>query len=282
MVLVCPLAPFPFSSTADPWYLVRVVAGAPMIPYLLLLSYRGTAYAGWQRQENALTVQEVVEEALAGVLGRKVAVAGASRTDAGVHARGQAAHVLLEEPFAEGGLVHGTNDRLPEDIRVLAAARQEPGFHARFSATGKEYVYRASRAAVVSPLDALFVARAPRRLDVGRMRAAAAHLPGRHDFSAFASAGGSHTDPRRTLFSAALEEEGDELRFRLTGDGFLRGMVRALAGTLFEVGTGRRSPEDFAALLSGAPRGAGGPTAPAHGLTLERVFYPESKKAAVW
>lgn len=256
-----------------------------MIPYLLIVSYRGTAYAGWQRQENALTVQEVVEEALSGALalGRRVAVAGASRTDAGVHARAQAAHVLLEEPFAEGGLVHGTNDRLPEDVRVLSAARKEPGFHARFSATGKEYVYRASRAAVLSPLDSPFVVRAPRRLDAARVRAAVASLPGRHDFSAFASAGGSHTDPHRTLFSATLEEEGDELRLRLAGDGFLRGMVRALAGTLFwEVGTGRRSAEDFAALLAGAPRGAAGPTAPPHGLTLERVFYPEGNKLAVW
>ena len=245
-----------------------------MPTYRLLLSYRGTRYAGWQRQENALAVQQVVEEALERLLERPVRVVGASRTDAGVHARGQVAHLELATPFPESGLVHGANRLLPEDVRVLAASAAPRGFHARKHAWSKEYLYRLSRAPIVSPIVSLFVARAPRALDVDRMARAAALLPGRHDFSAFALAGGSHGQPVRRIFAADWEENGEELRFRVAGEGFLRGMVRALVGTLVEVGTGKRSLTGFAELLAGRPRSAAGPTAPAHGLTLERVVYP--------
>jgi tRNA pseudouridine38-40 synthase len=242
----------------------------------LTLSYRGAAYAGWQRQENALAVQQVVEEALGDLLGLPAPprIHGASRTDAGVHARGQVAHLELPRPFPPAGLVHGTNARLPEDIRILAAAEAPPGFHARKHAAAKEYRYRLSRAAVVSPLDAPYVAPVDPRVDLDRMTAAARHLPGRHDFSAFAAAGGAHRDPHRQIFAADWTEVGDELLFTITGDGFLRGMVRALVGTLIEVGLARRTPEDFAALLAGAPRATAGPTAPAHGLVLQSVTYP--------
>jgi tRNA pseudouridine38-40 synthase len=256
--------------------------------YRLTLAYRGTAYAGWQRQANARSVQQTVEEALERVLGggggagRPVRVVGASRTDAGVHARGQAAHLELAEPFPERGLVHGGNHHLPEDVRILAAAAMPPGFHARKHAWGKEYVYRLSRAAVLSPLDSLFVARLSGMagpVDLEKMTRATAALPGRHDFSAFALAGGSHGQPFRHIVAARWEEAGEELRFRVVGEGFLRGMVRALVGTLVEVGTGRRSLESFAGLLAGGSRAAAGPTAPAHGLVLERVFYPAAWRA---
>lgn len=249
-----------------------------MPTYRLLLSYRGTAYAGWQRQENAFTVQQAVEEALERLLDHRgeqpVRIVGASRTDAGVHARGQVAHLELPRPFPERGLVHGTNRYLPEDVRVMAAAAVPDGFHARKHAWGKEYVYRLSRAPVLSPLDSLFVAPVPAAIDLERMARAAASLAGRHDFSAFALAGGSHKQPFRRIFSARWEEEGEEVRLRVVGEGFLRGMVRALVGTLVEVGIGKRSPESFAALLAGRPRSEAGPTAPAHGLVLERVLYP--------
>jgi tRNA pseudouridine38-40 synthase len=245
-----------------------------MTSYRLLLSYRGTAYAGWQRQENAVAVQQVVEEALERLVGHPVRVVGASRTDAGVHARGQAAHLELARPFPERGLVHGGNHHLPEDVRVMAAAAMPDGFHARKHAWGKEYVYRLSRADVLSPLDALFAAPAPGTLDVPAMARAAASLAGRHDFSAFALAGGSHTQPFRRIFSARWEESGDEVLFRVVGEGFLRGMVRALVGTLVEVGSGKRSHESFTRLLAGRTRSEAGPTAPAQGLVLERVLYP--------
>jgi tRNA pseudouridine38-40 synthase len=246
----------------------------------LTVSYRGAAYAGWQFQANALTVQEVLERALASLLQTPVRVVGAGRTDAGVHARGQVAH--FEQPAAAAHLalrtlVHGTNHWLPADVRVLAAHRMPEGFHARRAARGKEYSYRLSRADVLSPLDAPYVLQVPTRLAVAPMRLAVAALPGRHDFSAFAQAGGSHAQPFRTVESATLEGDGEELCFRIVADGFLRGMVRALVGTLLDVGLGRRSPADFAALLGGADRPASGPNVPAHGLVLEKVFY-----SAVW
>jgi tRNA pseudouridine38-40 synthase len=226
-------------------------------------------------------VQQTVEEALGRLLGREVRVVGASRTDAGVHAHGQVAHLELEAPFPERGLVHGANHFLPEDVRVLAAADMSAGrpagFHARKHAWGKEYVYRLSRAAVISPLDSLFVAPFPGSagpIDLEKMARATENLPGRHDFTAFALAGGSHRQPFRSIVAARWEEEGEELRFRVVGEGFLRGMVRALVGTLVEVGTGKRYPESFAGLLAGRPRAEAGPTAPAQGLVLERVFYP--------
>ncbi len=245
----------------------------------LTISYRGTAYAGWQRQENALTVQQTVEEALLKLLGAPVRLHGSGRTDAGVHARGQTAHFALPPPwdergFEERGLVHGTNHHLPDDIRILAAHRMGDGFHARKSALGKEYLYRLYRGRVVPPLDAPFVMRAGRPLDAAAMRRGAALLRGRHDFTAFALAGGSHQQPFRRLFAVTIDEAGRELRLRFLGEGFLRGMVRSLAGTLVEIGEGRRAPEDMTRLLAGEERGEAGPTAPARGLSLERVFYP--------
>jgi len=247
--------------------------------YALTLAYRGTAYAGWQRQANALAVQQVVEEALEDLLGHPTTVIGASRTDAGVHARAQVAHLELATPFPERGLVGGTNGRLVRDVRVMAARRMAPlpggrTFHARKDARSKVYRYRLMRTPVVSPLDALFVVRAAADLDVGAMRRAAARLAGDHDFSAFALAGGAHTSPVRRLLSATWEERGAALDFVVEGEGFLRGMVRSLVGTLLEVGEGRRSVESFADLLAGRPRGEAGPTAPPEGLVLERVLYP--------
>lgn len=246
-----------------------------MVWYRLIISYRGEAYAGWQRQDNALTVQEVVEGALSGLLGRQVPVVAAGRTDAGVHARGQAVHLVLPGPFPVRGLVHGVNHRLPSDVRILEGHRMPDGFHARKHAAGKEYVYRVVRTRVLSPLDAPFAVRVPEDLDVNAVGRATDLLAGRHDFTAFALAGGSHRQPFRTLFRARWVEDGPALIFRLEGEGFLRGMVRSLVGTLLEVGRGKRSVPSFASLLEGMPRSAAGPTAPARGLVLERVWYPE-------
>jgi len=157
---------------------------------------------------------------------------------------------------------------------VLRADRMPAGFHARKHAAAKVYSYRLSREAVLSPLDAPFVVKVDPRVDPARLAAAAALLAGRHDFSAFAAAGGSHRQPFRTVLAASWAEAGSELRFTIEGEGFLRGMVRALVGTMVDVGLGRRAPEELAALLAGASRGAAGATAPAHGLVLERVVYP--------
>jgi len=241
--------------------------------YRLTLSYVGTGYAGWQRQPNALTVQEVVEAAVSPVVGAAVTVVAAGRTDAGVHARGQAAHLELDAAVESISLIHGTNHHLPGDVRVLAADRVRDGFHARKSARAKEYRYRVRCTRVLSPLEAPFVVPVRHLLDVDRLRSATRAIVGEHDFSAFALAGGAHSQPRRRIFAADWLQEGEALEFRVVGDGFLRGMVRSLVGTLLEVGRGRRAIGDFSDLLAGAPRASSGPTAPAHGLTLERVLY---------
>ncbi len=185
-------------------------------------------------------MQQVVEEALERLLGFAVRLTGASRTDAGVHARGQVAHLELVTGFSPRGLVHGANHALPEDVRILAAAGMPDGFHARKHAWGKEYVYRLSRSAIVSPLDSLFVARVPETVNVENMKRATAFLPGRHDFSAFALAGGGHGQPCRTIAAAGWEEEGEELRFRVVGEGFLSARHGSCSGG--NPGRGRYRP----------------------------------------
>ena len=244
----------------------------------LTVSYRGERYGGWQRQDNALTVQQVLEEALEKQLGAAVRVTGASRTDAGVHARGQVVSIVADA--VAGALVHGVNVHLPEDVRVLSADPAPPGFHARKHALAKEYRYHLRTDPVLSPLDAPFALRGEPDLDVVAMRAGAAALVGRHDFTAFAKVGGSATHGVRRLDVAEWSAEGPALTFRVVGEGFLRGMVRGLVGTLLEVGRGKRSVEDFAALLGGRPRADSGPNAPAHGLVLERVDYAPEWLAA--
>ena len=240
----------------------------------LTIAYVGTRYAGWQRQPNAIAVQQVIEEVLSDLLGSPTRIVGAGRTDAGVHARGQVAHLETEPGrLPNRAVVHTANQRLPDDIRLVGCEWMRTGFHARKSAAWKVYRYRLVQTRVLSPIDAPYAARVDPGLDVEAMKAAADALAGEHDFSAFALAGGAHRSPRRRIYCAGFEETGKQIVFRVCGVGFLRGMVRSLVGTLLEVGRGRRTVESFAALLEGDSRSAAGATAPAQGLTLERVAY---------
>lgn len=245
--------------------------------YRLTISYRGEAYAGWQRQSNALGVQEVVEEAIGRLAGKKVHVVGASRTDAGVHALGQVVHSDLSSELGARALVHGSNQYLPDDVRILRAMQAAPGFHARRDAVAKEYWYRLSFAEVMTPLESPFTVAAPRDLNVELLAAAASLVEGRHDFTAFAKSKGAHTHPFRLVHRARFEVEGTRLTFKIVGDGFLRGMVRGLVGTLLEIGADKRSLKNFRELLKGRPRSEAGPNAKARGLVLREIFYADNR-----
>jgi tRNA pseudouridine38-40 synthase len=255
--------------------------------FLLRVAYDGTSFAGWQRQDNGVSVQAVLEDALRPLAGGPVTVTGAGRTDAGVHAEGQAAHVDLPEDLAEDVVLRAANARLPAEVRVRRVARVPDDLHARFSATAKTYRYTWLVSRVGHPLLARTSCLVPPRLDLVAMGRAAACLEGRHDFAAFQSTGTPVTSTERTILGVDLcVRPGHDLpvtlldderlvELELTGDGFLRHMVRAIAGTLLDVGQGRRSADDLPRLLRGAARGEAGPNAPPHGLTLVSVHYPE-------
>jgi len=241
----------------------------------LTLAYVGTRFAGWQVQPGRETIQGLLEERLSAMLGETVRLAGAGRTDAGVHARAQVANFLTGSGISMSGLRRGLNARLPEDIGVMAVEEEAVTFHARTDARWKEYRYRLQRGEVPSPFEAPFTATVHGLLDVGAMGEAAACLRGRHDFTSFCPAQSDIVDKVRTIMMSELHEEGPVVEFRVRADGFLRHMVRTLVGTLVSVGRGLIEPESIEAILAARDRRAAGPVAPARGLVLERVSYDE-------
>ena len=240
----------------------------------LTLAYDGTNYVGWQRQANGLAVQQLVEDAFAPLAGGvPPTVAGASRTDAGVHALGQVASVTVDFDVDTAAVQRALNVRLPADIRVTHVADATPGFHARHHATSKTYRYRIITTPVLSPFDRWFVWHSPEPRDIALMQRAAAAFVGRHDFASFQARGASVRDTVRTIARLSVEPVQDGIVIDVAGDGFLRHMVRAIVGTLADVGAGLYPPESVDAMLGARSRQAGGPTAPASGLTLLTVDY---------
>lgn len=243
----------------------------------LTIAYDGTDFVGWQRQAAGVSIQGLIEDALAAFEGAPVTVHGAGRTDAGVHALGQVASVVLTAPHDPATLQRGLNVALPPAVRILGAADAPDGFHARFSASGKCYEYRIVNAAFVSPFLHRYVWHVPRPLDVDAMRTAGAFLVGEHDFAAFQASGAEVSSTRRAV--QWLDWEGGDgpdrpLVLRIEGDGFLRHMVRNIAGTLVEVGVGRWSPAEVERILRDRDRRQAGRAAPAAGLFLVGVRYP--------
>lgn len=242
----------------------------------ITLAYDGTDFHGWQIQPSLPTIQGTLQQVLARIEGKPVHVTGAGRTDAGVHALAQVAAFDLENRIPTDNLRRAMNRLLPPAIRVLEAREAPPDFHPRRDALSKTYEYRIWRAEICPPFQRLYLHHFPYPLDEDRFVAAAPLFEGEHDFTAFAATdekdrlGGSKV---RRIFSSRAYREGDCLVYRVTGNGFLKHMVRNMVGTLIEVGRGRLSPDDLRALLrSGRPASAG-PTAPPSGLFLVEVRY---------
>ena len=240
---------------------------------LLTVSYDGTAYVGWQYQDNGPSIQDEIEQALQKALGTFVRVTGASRTDAGVHALGQRAHFDTCSSIPPEKYPFVLNRYLPEDIRVTEA-RQVPGdFHARFQAVGKMYTYRIHNAPHASAILRNCTAHVPVQLDESAMRRCALPLIGTHDFIAFCAAGGQAKTSVRTIDFFDVQRQDTEVTLRVHGNGFLYNMVRIIAGTLIDVGHGRLPEDCIARALESKNRLDLGVTAPACGLELTRVEY---------
>ena len=241
---------------------------------LLTLEYDGTAYVGWQRQLNGLAVQQVLEEKLSAACGEPITVTGASRTDAGVHAAGQRAHFDTRSRIPPEKYPFVLNTMLPPDIRATEGRAVPDGFHARFLTSGKMYTYRILNRRHASALRRLRYVHVPVPLETEPMRRAAETLLGRHDFAAFQAAGGTARTTVRTLRGVSLARREDELILTVEGDAFLYNMVRIIAGTLIEIGQGKRGEDAFLRAFETGDRLALGVTAPPHGLELTRVDYP--------
>lgn len=239
----------------------------------LIIEYDGTNYAGWQRQENALAVQQVIEDALSRLTHAKVVLHGASRTDAGVHAIGQSAHFDTLSNIPAEKFCYAVNTMLPPDVRVRASREVSESFHARFSTRGKRYRYLFWSSPHSSPLRRLTHAHIIYPLDDELMAREASDLIGTHDFAAFAASGSAVKDTVRTITRADISRCGEDIALNVEGTGFLYNMVRIIAGTLVGVGSGKLEPGAFARAIKTGNRLDLGVTAPANGLTLMEVFY---------
>jgi tRNA pseudouridine38-40 synthase len=258
----------------------------------IVLAYDGTDLVGWQRQPAGVSVQALLEDALSAIEGRPVAVVGAGRTDAGVHALGQVASCRIDHTLPAAQLTTALNAMLPGDVRVLEVTDADEAFHARYSARLKTYRYLLLNGAVASPFERRYVWLVSQRLDVAAMAAGARLLEGEHDFAALRAAGSATKTTTRRLTAAAVDEAasaevvggslalqnvgcaGRVIVFEFTGTGFLRHMVRNAVGTLVYIGLGKREPAWMADVLASGDRAQAGPTAPAHGLFLVGVDYP--------
>ncbi len=240
----------------------------------LTVAYDGTNYHGWQVQNNGITIESELNRCLTDLLREPIGVIGASRTDSGVHALGNIAVFDTTSRMPAEKISYALNQRLPEDIRVQRSEEVADDWHPRKCASRKTYEYRIYRAEFPMPVKRLYSLFTYHELDVNRMQEAAAYLEGEHDFKSFCQTGAQVESTVRTLYSVEVEEQGgNDLVIRVCGNGFLYNMVRIIAGTLLEIGQGKKDPMDIFAILEAKDRSAAGPTAPAHGLTLMKYEF---------
>ncbi len=241
--------------------------------YLLTLKYNGSRYHGWQRQENALTVQECVETAIEKLFHEKVSVTGCSRTDTGVHANCFKCNFRAEKEIAFDKVVTGMNYYLPEDIAVTDARQVNDDFNARFDCKGKEYVYKIYNGRVRDPFSEKLAFFHKYPLDAALMNEQAKDFIGTYDFASFCAAGATVKTTVRTVFDSGVERDGDYVIFRVTGDGFLYNMVRIMVGTLIYISEGKIEKGTIPHIIESKNRLLAGKTASPEGLYLNKVFY---------
>lgn len=243
----------------------------------LTLAYEGTSFSGWQIQPNGVSIQFLIEQALATLLRTKVRLIGSSRTDAGVHAFGQVAHFRHEQPIDPLKLLHALNSLLPVTIRILDVTPAAPNFHAQHHALGKIYHYTLQLPPILNPFSARYALQLYGAIDLALIEQACPFFVGTHDFTSFANEahrGSAQKDPVRTLSRLQLVSCGENSwRLEFEGNGFLYKMVRNITGTLLEIGQKKRTPESIPALLAARNRRLAAMAAPAHGLALIKVFY---------
>ncbi len=241
---------------------------------LITIGYDGADYYGWQIQPDRRTVQGEIQKALRRVLGREIKISGTSRTDAGVHALGQRAGFTLEDGLPTERIATVLNNTLPGDIRILRAEEKPAGFHARYSAVGKKYIYRMKHE--LSPFDARYYCRVEKGLDMDAVRESASVIKGTHDFKCFEASGGNERQSTvRTISGLSMEETENGYELVVSGDGFLYNMVRIITGTLVDAGRGRTGPSRIKEMLMEKDRRLAGRTMPPQGLYLAEVYYLE-------
>lgn len=239
----------------------------------LVVAYDGTNYHGWQVQDNGITIEEVLNRTISELVQEDIKVIGASRTDAGVHACGNVAVFDTESRIPGDKFSFALNQRLPENIRIQESCEVDADFHPRYADTVKTYEYNILNRRFELPSKRLYAAFCYYPMDIERMNQAAAYLVGEHDFKSFCSAGAQVQTTVRTIYAVNVTKEDDMVHIRITGNGFLYNMVRIIAGTLMQVGTGLMEPERVKEILEARDRSKAGPTAVAKGLTLVEIRY---------
>lgn len=241
----------------------------------LIVAYDGTNYCGWQAQPGMLTIEGVLNETLSQVLQEEICIIGASRTDAGVHAKGNVAVFNTNTRIPAEKICYAVNRYLPWDIRILDSTEVSPDFHPRKVSCRKTYEYKILNRDIAIPTERLYSYFVYYNMDIKAMQEAAGFLIGEHDFKSFCSSKTQVLDTVRTIYSLNVEKDGEIIKITVTGNGFLYNMVRIIAGTLIEVGRGIKCPADMDKIIKGLDRKLAGPTAPAHGLTLIGIKYDE-------
>lgn len=239
----------------------------------MIVAYDGTNYKGWQIQPNGITIEEVLNKKLSELLKEEIVVSGASRTDSGVHSLGNVAVFDTKTRMPAEKIAFALNQRLPEDIVVQESCMVEDGWHPRYQTSRKTYEYRILNRTFRMPTRRFDTYFYHYPLDVENMKKAAAFLVGEHDFKSFCAVGAQVRTTVRTIFACDVEKQGDIIVIRVSGNGFLYNMVRIIAGTLIQVGSGARTPEEMTQILAAKDRSAAGPTAPARGLTMLGIEF---------